>query len=212
METVLKRIERYMAWQYGLDSVDSWQDLVILVCVEINVWCVKKKFLFVLANISFLKRRQICRFTKSTSLFLTSNFSSNKWIFRTTAPQVAQHYSYALRGCVTIYFNIFWPCVISKDGKEESQLDATVTVYWKIQISSTCFGQQLCPSSGALDCAIQLVVCCTQYVASRWTPSPDHWPATYWLQHTTSYIIQSKAPEDGHNCCSKHIELNWIYQ
>jgi len=34
-------------------------------------------------------------------------------------------------------------------------------------LSSTCFGQQFCPLSGALDCAIQLVVCCTQYVAGR---------------------------------------------
>lgn len=41
-KTALKRIERRVAWQHGLDSVDSWQDLVILVCVEINVWCPKK--------------------------------------------------------------------------------------------------------------------------------------------------------------------------
>ena len=53
------------------------------------------------------------------------------------------------------------------DGKKERQLDAKLTVYWQIQISSTCFGQQFCPSSGALDCAIQLVVCRTQYVAGR---------------------------------------------
>jgi hypothetical protein len=48
--------------------------------------------------------------------------------------------------------------VDSGDGKEENQPDATVTVYSKIQISSTCFGQQFFPSSGALDCAIELVV------------------------------------------------------
>ena len=35
---------------------------------------------------------------------------------------------------------------------------------------------------------------------------------TYWVQHTTSYIAQSKVPEDGQNCCPKHVELNWIYQ
>jgi len=86
-----------------------------------------------------------------------------------------------------------------------------------IHFSSTCFGQQFCPSSGALECAIQLVVCCTQYVAGRWSgdgvpPLPDHRPATYWVQHTTSCIAQSKVPEDGQNCCSKHVELNWIYQ
>jgi hypothetical protein len=45
-------------------------------------------------------------------------------------------------------------------GNEESQLDATIT---------TCFGQQFCPSSGALDYAIRLGVCCTQYVAGRWS-------------------------------------------
>jgi len=38
-----------------------------------------------------------------------------------------------------------------------------------MQITSTCFGQQFCPSSGALDCVIQLVVCCIQYAADRWS-------------------------------------------
>ena len=38
-------------------------------------------------------------------------------------------------------------------------------------------------------------------------PSPDHRPATYWVQHTTSCNVQSNAPEDGHNCCPKHVEL-----
>jgi len=37
-------------------------------------------------------------------------------------------------------------------------------------------------------------------------------PATYWIQHTTSCIARSKAPEDGQNCCPKHVELNWICQ
>jgi len=37
-------------------------------------------------------------------------------------------------------------------------------------------------------------------------------PATYWVKHITSCIAQSKAPEDGQNCCPKHVELNWIYQ
>ena len=23
-----------------------------------------------------------------------------------------------------------WPCIVDNDGKEESQLDATITVYW----------------------------------------------------------------------------------
>jgi hypothetical protein len=40
----------------------------------------------------------------------------------------------------------------------------------------------------------------------------DHRPATYWVQHTTSCIAQSKAPEDGQNYSPKHVELNWIYQ
>jgi len=25
-------------------------------------------------------------------------------------------------------------------------------------------------------------------------------------------VLQSKAPEDGQNCCLKHVKLNWIYQ
>jgi len=61
------------------------------------------------------------------------------------------------------------PCIISNNYKEESELDATITVYWWIQFSSTCFRQQFCPSSGASDYAIQLVVCCTQYAACRWS-------------------------------------------
>ena len=40
----------------------------------------------------------------------------------------------------------------------------------------------------------------------------DHQPATYWVQHTTSCSVQSNAPENGQNCCPKHVELIWIYQ
>jgi len=43
-------------------------------------------------------------------------------------------------------------------------------------------------------------------------PLPDHRPSTYWVQHTTNCIAQSKAPKNGQNCCLKHVELNWIYQ
>jgi hypothetical protein len=43
-------------------------------------------------------------------------------------------------------------------------------------------------------------------------PLPDHRPATYWVQHTISCTAHSKAPEDGQNCCPKHVKLNFIYQ
>jgi len=43
-------------------------------------------------------------------------------------------------------------------------------------------------------------------------PSPDHLLATYLVQHTISCISQSNAPENGQNCCAKHVELIWIYQ
>jgi len=43
-------------------------------------------------------------------------------------------------------------------------------------------------------------------------PSPDHRPATYWVQHTTSCITQSNAREDEQKFCPKHVELIWIYQ
>jgi len=33
-----------------------------------------------------------------------------------------------------------------------------------------------------------------------------------WVQHTIICITQSNAPEDGQNCCPKHVELIWIYQ
>jgi len=38
-------------------------------------------------------------------------------------------------------------------------------------------------------------------------PSPDHWPATYWVQHTTSCNVQSNAPEYGQKFCPKLVEL-----
>ena len=50
------------------------------------------------------------------------------------------------------------------------------------------------------------------YVRAWYYILPDHRPATYLVQRTTSCIAQSKAPEDGQNCCPKHVELNWIYQ
>ena len=64
------------------------------------------------------------------------------------------------------------------------------------------------------------MVYCTQYVVGRWsgnggtevTPLPDHQPAKYWVQYTTSCIAHSKAPEGGQNCYLKHVKLNWIYQ
>jgi hypothetical protein len=43
-------------------------------------------------------------------------------------------------------------------------------------------------------------------------PLADHRPATYWVQNTIRCIVQSKVPEDGQDCCSKHVELNTIYQ
>ena len=59
------------------------------------------------------------------------------------------------------------------------------------------------PSSGALDCELQLVVQGTQDVAGRW-------PATSWVHCTTSCNSQSSAPEDGQNNCPKHVELTGI--
>jgi len=37
-------------------------------------------------------------------------------------------------------------------------------------------------------------------------------PPCIWVQYTISCITQSNAPEDGQNCCPKHVELIWIYQ
>jgi len=36
---------------------------------------------------------------------------------------------------------------------------------------------------------------------------PSQRQATYKVLLTTSCIIQSNAPEDGHNYCPKHVEL-----
>jgi ABC-type transport system involved in Fe-S cluster assembly fused permease/ATPase subunit len=35
---------------------------------------------------------------------------------------------------------------------------------------------------------------------------------TFTVQHTTSCIAQTNAPEDGQNCCPKYVELIWIHQ
>jgi hypothetical protein len=32
------------------------------------------------------------------------------------------------------------------------------------------------------------------------------------VQQTTRCIAQSNAPEDGQNCCPKHVEQIWIFQ
>ena len=56
-----------------------------------------------------------------------------------------------------------------------------------IPFSSTCFGQLFCPSSGTLDCVLQLRVHCA-----------------------ISCNTQSSIPEDGQNNCPKHVELTGI--
>jgi hypothetical protein len=135
------------------------------------------------------------------------------FLLRTAGP-IESTWRYLLLSLFVIFV---WPCIISIDGKEENQLDAKMTVYWYIQISSTCFRQQFCPSSGALDCVTQLVIWCTQWVVDRWSgkgvpPLPDHRPITHCVHHTASCVAQSNAPDDGQNCCPKHVELIWIYQ
>ena len=70
-----------------------------------------------------------------------------------------------------------------------------------IPISTTCFWQLFCPSSGALDCVTACGImhqrCCR--------------PATSWVHYNTSYNTQSSAPEDGQNNCPKHVELIGIF-
>ena len=53
-------------------------------------------------------------------------------------------------------------------------------------------------------------------VDGRWSGKgvpalPDHRPSTHWMDHTTSCIAQTNAPDDGQNCSPKHVELIWIY-
>ena len=55
-----------------------------------------------------------------------------------------------------------------------------------IPVSSTCFGQLFCPSSGALDC----VTACGCVIPQA--------------------VTQSSAPEDGQNNFPKHVELTGI--
>jgi hypothetical protein len=64
--------------------------------------------------------------------------------------------------------------------------------------SAGSHNQYLAKNTGLVQCS---------YNVDGGTPSPDHRPATNWVQHTTSCIAQSNAPEDGQNCCPKHVEL-----
>ena len=59
------------------------------------------------------------------------------------------------------------------------------------------------PSSGALDCVLQLVVECTHDFAG-WPPAGNIVGALY------HKLTQSSAPEDGQNNCPKHVELTGI--
>ena len=111
---------------------------------------------------------------------------------------------------------LVWPCIINNGGKEENQLDATITVYWYIQISSTCFRQQFCPSSGALNCTLHRMVCCTQYVAGRWSIDggqflrhqiTDRQRIGYKIQAILHSLMLLKM---GKIVAPKHVELNWI--
>jgi hypothetical protein len=70
-------------------------------------------------------------------------------------------------------------------NNKPNQLDETATIILIIPISSTCFGQPFCPSSGALDCGV--------------TQIPSYRTARHWVHYTTSCITQSSAPEDGQN-------------
>jgi len=71
----------------------------------------------------------------------------------------------------------------------------------------THFGQKLCPSSGALDCIILLMMGIIVAQNMSRTLLPNHRPTAHWVIYTTSCIIQSNVPDDGHNCCPKHVEL-----
>jgi len=50
-------------------------------------------------------------------------------------------------------------------------------------------------------------VACGRWSGNGVPPLPDHRPTTQWVLRTTSYIIQSNAPDDGQKCCPKHVEL-----
>ena len=69
-----------------------------------------------------------------------------------------------------------------------------------IPVSSTCFGQLFCPSSGTLDCVIACGIMHPRGCR----------PATSWVHYTTRCNTQSSAPEDGQNKCPKHVEVTGI--
>jgi len=59
-------------------------------------------------------------------------------------------------------------------------------------------------------CGMLYLIRCWSVIWWRrnWPPlSPDHRPATYWVQHTTGCSVQSNAHGDGQNCSPKHVEL-----
>jgi len=74
-------------------------------------------------------------------------------------------------------------------------------------------------SRSPLDCRMQLVgmnhpMSCWPVVWSRSSsvtrpPADNSLGDSYHKLH--SAVLQSKAPDDGQNCCPKHVELIWIY-
>ena len=62
-----------------------------------------------------------------------------------------------------------------------------------IPVSSTCFRQLFCPSSGTLDCVL-----------------PAGGRQHRWVHYTTICNTQYSVPEDGQNNCPKHVELTRI--
>ena len=64
-----------------------------------------------------------------------------------------------------------------------------------IPVSSTCFGELFFPSSGALDCVLQLVVQCTQDVAGR--PPAGNIVGILWKYYGKLWNEQGSKGEEG---------------
>jgi hypothetical protein len=121
------------------------------------------------------------------------------YIFRAHRAHLQEGQIVSIQPLVTVIL-CWWPrCV--QVGRRNKYIEKNLCITLVIYQESAC--GMLYP----VRCML-VIWCRGTYLVS--SSAPDHQPTTYWVQHTTSCIARSNAPEDGHNCCPKHVELSWI--
>ena len=90
--------------------------------------------------------------------FSATTEPGNVFVFVTSRPLTSdtpltfRHRASSILGQAFHYLIFAWPCIIDINNIDNNK------GLLIIPVSSTCFGQLFCPSSGALDCVLQSVV------------------------------------------------------